>query len=625
MPTVLIADDEPVILKVMGRFLEKKGRTLLFAESADAALRLARQHAPIDVALLDKNLGDGSGVEVARELKAAWPEAEVILITAYASLQSAIEAVKVGAYDYLTKPIEDFEALDLKVSNAEEKVRLGREHRRMVAELAESELRYRQILESTPDALLVCDAEGGAIRDANPAAALLFGRCLDDLRALTAGELLAEPGAAPAGVPDPGRGAPVRFRKPGGESFPAEVRRGELSVEGRTFATLAIRDVSERERLAAERREAEDRLRRAQKMDALGRLAGGIGHDLGNLIGVVTTYAELLLESWSAPSRDDMEALQSAAERAAQLVRQMMTMCRHGPSAPAVVSVNAAVADTVKMLRRTLGEGVEVATRLAAEPWGVRIDPVQLGQVLLNLAVNARDAMPAGGRLEIATENLAGAGGEPGPAESVLLSVSDTGEGMTEDVRQHVFEPFFTTKDPGKGTGLGLSVTYGIVSQAGGTISVESEPGKGTVFRIRLPRAAGGEAGAAASARAAPVRARRTVLVAEDEDALRKVVGRTLEQLGLAVLGARTGEEALALAQGTPVDVLLADVVMPRMSGPDLAAALRRDHADLKVLLMTAFPGDPRAVRAAEAGEAVLHKPFRRSALEERLRALLEA
>ncbi len=621
MQTVLIADDEAVILKVLGRFLQKEGRTLLLASTGDEALALARTRGPIDVALLDKNFGNWSGLELAARLKDEDPHTEVILVTAYVSLQSAIEAVQLGAYDYVSKPIEDFDALGLKVTNAAHKAALAREHRRTVAALAESELRYRQLFETSPDALLVLAADGQATREANPAAGALFGLTPEELAARPVRELFG---------PAEERSELVRGVRADGTIFLAEAREGEVELGGERLATWALRDVSVREELAAERQRVEAQLRHAQKMEAVSRLAGGIGHDLGNLLSVVLTLSDIL--STEQPGSEDLAAIRSAAERASALVRQMMAMARRSPASPTSVAPGEVVGDTVRMLRRTLDPAIEIASELSPEAPRVMVDPGQLGQVVLNLAINARDAMPHGGRLTLralAVELLERASRRAGltPGRYAAIEVEDQGTGMSAEVREKIFEPFFTTKEAGKGTGLGLAVTYGIVSQAGGAIEVESELGRGTLFRVLLPRALEPEEhpGFGLHTGSRDGLARLTALVAEDDPSLREALARELQGAGMRVLSAGSGEEALevAHAHGQGIDVLVSDVVMPRMSGQDLARRLTAKQPGVKVLFITGFPGDPRAVEAAGLPGELLQKPFRGAALVERVQKLV--
>jgi CheY-like chemotaxis protein len=370
-------------------------------------------------------------------------------------------------------------------------------------------------------------------------------------------------------------------------------------------------------------------------MEAVGRLAGGIAHDFNNLLTVVTGRVELLLRRLppGEPVRRDLELIKKTGDRAAMLTRQLLAFSRKQMLQPKVLDLNGIVAGVVQMLQRLIGEDIDLVTLLDPNLGPVRADPAQLEQIILNLAVNARDAMPQGGRLVIETANIdldetfaaVNPGATAGP--HVLLQVSDTGAGMSPEVQAHIFEPFFTTKDVGKGTGLGLATVYGIVKQHDGYITVESTPGAGATFRIYLrrieeaPRDA--EVGAAASR---AVTGSETVLLVEDEDGLRELAREILTAAGYKVLVAAGPVEGLELAgrHGGPIHLLLTDVVMPQMSGRELADRLVPEHPGMRVLYMSGYTDDAIVHHGVlDPGTVLLPKPFTPDALTRKVREVL--
>jgi len=409
-----------------------------------------------------------------------------------------------------------------------------------------------------------------------------------------------------------------------------------LGADGRVEQVYCMGiDVTERRRL-------EEQMRQAQKMQAIGQLAGGVAHDFNNLLTIINGYTQVLMQQFPPESNtwSLLNEIHEAGERSAALTRQLLAFSRKQVLSPQAVDVNAIVAGTEKMLHRMIGEDIELVTRLGTQLHIVYLDPGQLEQVLLNLAVNARDAMPRGGRITIETQNIeldvsfvrSRANLQPGPF--VLLSFSDTGCGMTADVRAHLFEPFFTTKGPGKGTGLGLATVYGIVDQAGGHIEVDSEPGQGAAFRIYLPRmvpaaqaaVVGGDCGSVPAhtldgpgapacdlACGADVVGTETILVVEDDDCVRGVLRHVLSDCGYKVLEAGSGDDALRLTERLTahIDLLITDVVMPNVSGRELAEQLVARHADMKVLFVSGYTDDA-VVRHGILNQEVhfLQKPF---------------
>jgi len=386
-----------------------------------------------------------------------------------------------------------------------------------------------------------------------------------------------------------------------------------------------------------ERKLAEDQLRQSQKIEAVGQLAGGVAHDFNNLLGVITGYADLLLKDVGPqhPGARRVHEIRKAADRATGLTRQLLAFSRKQVLQPRVLDLNAVVGDMEKMLGRLIGENIQVIAKFGTELGRVKADPGQIEQVIMNLAVNARDAMPRGGKLILETTNTelgenylpTHPGAKPG--RYVLLAVSDTGHGIDAVTLPRIFEPFFTTKEQGKGTGLGLSTVYGIVKQSGGYIMVYSEPGHGSTFKVYLPRVdEEAEAPGAGEVAAQPVaRASETILLVEDEKSLREMVREILEEGGYTVLQGGSPEEALAAARSHPgpIHLMVTDVVMPRMGGRDLAAELATLRPGLRVLYMSGYTDNAIVHQGVlDAGTHFLQKPFTADALFRKVRAVLD-
>ncbi len=536
MASILIVDDEPVVLDVLKRLLEEEGRDISLAGSPDEAMRVAAR-GPLDVALIDKNLRGASGLDLSRKLKALQPELEVILITGYASLDTAIEAVQIGAFDYLTKPIDDYAALALKVHNAMEKSRLRRGQRELLERLSESEARYRHLVASAPDAVVVYEVQSGLIQDANGAAVQLYEYTLEELTRLRAIQL---------GPTDPGR---HEHRRKNGTAFAADVSATEFTLKGKRLRVQSVRDATAAVQAERERRALEERLRVSQKMEAVGRLAGGVAHDFNNLLTIMSAHAEFLSQQLG-PDNLEVQGIARAAERGAALTKQLLLFSRHKPVAHEHLDLNGAVTEVMRLLARVLGEGVR------------------------------------------------------------------------EEVLARLFEPFFTTKEFGKGTGLGLATVYGIVRACGGAIDVESRPGAGSTFRIYLP--ASDEPPAAKGRVAHPPEDGRgeTILLVEDEDPVRTLLRRILVDHGYRVLEARDGADGLrrSLEHGGEIHLLLTDMVMPEMTGPELAQRVAEQRPTTRVLFMTGYTEHDSAGAAA-----LLHKPFSTTTLLGQVRRLLDA
>jgi signal transduction histidine kinase len=400
-------------------------------------------------------------------------------------------------------------------------------------------------------------------------------------------------------------------------------RKGEDGEKLRPTTSARLDPVDEQERI-------QSRLQQSQRLESLGELAGGIAHDFNNLLAVIINYAAFVAHDLEGEARapgggrwlstlEDVEQIRRASERAANLTRQLLSFAHRDVVQAEVIDVNAIVTEVEHLLRRTIGEHVELVSSLQADLLAVTMDPGQLEQILVNLAINARDAMPDGGRVTIDTANLTideiyvNSNSELTPGPYVRLRIADTGTGMTKDVAKRAFDPFFTTKPPGQGTGLGLASVYGIVKQASGYAQLYSELGIGTTFTALIPATDKPLAYSEQQPQPTPITHERTILLVEDERALREVTGRMLVSHGYHVVAAEDGEQALlaARAHGDVIDLLLTDVIMPRMTGPQLAEIFQRAHPEARVLLMSGF-AQPILDAQGQLSQsfALLDKPF---------------
>jgi PAS domain S-box-containing protein len=516
---------------------------------------------------------------------------------------------------------------------------------RLASALAESEARYRTLVEDMPDAVMVSVNDrivfvnrAGLTMVGAAHASEVVGRTLYDF---VHADSVAEVQARLLALEHPGnqlRAARRRVQRLDGEAVDVEVTSTTLKYGSEQAVQAVFRDVSERQRSEAALRDAELRLQQSQKLEAVGRLAGGIAHDFNNLLTVITVYTQLAVESMppTDPRAADLREVQQAARRAADLTRQLLAFSRKQVMQPTVLDLNLVVHDVQKMLRRVIGEDVRLATLPSPREATIRADRNQLEQVLMNLVVNARDAMPDGGRLTIATRVLAeGEAPLPGDADierpagpMVRLDVSDTGIGMEAAVRERVFEPFFTTKPMGRGTGLGLSTVYGIVKQTGGFVTVDSTPGRGTTFSLFFPLVDSPLLdGSPVPAPALPSGS-ETILLVEDEHAVREAAQRILSECGYLVLVASDGSDALALAREHRgrISLLLTDLVMPDMGGRELVARVADIDPAIRVMYMSGYTDEQILERRSpdEPDAELILKPFAIEVLATRVRAALD-
>jgi two-component system, cell cycle sensor histidine kinase and response regulator CckA len=524
-------------------------------------------------------------------------------------------------------------------------------HRRAQEELQKSTERLQAVLNAAVDGIVLIDTSG-LIQSVNPSAERMFGYAAEDLLGQNVKVLMPAPWRdehdgylsrylATGEARIIGSGRQVEGRRRDGSTFPLDLAVSEVRHADELFFLGTLRDISERVRLEAE-------IRQAQKMEAVGRLAGGVAHDFNTLLGTIRGYSELLLTAL-APSealRRHVEQIHRAALRGAQLTRQLLLFSRRQEIRAQAVDLEKLLADVEVMLERLIGEDVRLIREIEPHLGHVWGDPGELHQVILNLVVNACDAMPAGGTLRLslssleAGRELAVEGGRLAPGPYVVLLVADTGVGMDEEVRRRIFEPFFTTKEPGKGTGLGLSTVHAIVRRSKGGIAVASRPGQGATFRIYLPRAGDRvrEEEAPGVQRDQPEEAagagdsgagRQTLLLVEDDDFFRGLLRQVLEGQGYQVLAAENPAAALELAaaHGEDIRLLLSDMVMPGGNGADLARTLVARHPGLKVALMSGYTDDALASREADitVADAFLEKPFATQDLLRLIRGLLGA
>ncbi len=749
--SILVIDDDPGTCQTIGDVLELRGHAIQIATRGQSALETLTRRA-VDLAILDIQLPDISGLELLQSLKRSSPATEVIIITGHASVPSAVQAINGTAFAYLTKPFE-MDHLLATVDKALGKQRLERA-------LRESEERYRLVAEHIQDAIFLLDLEGcvvfanrrgaeltgyteaefhnrplssfltpeGAVEavsrleatrtshevdrffetelvrrdgsriwvEANVANVLKDGQISGRLAVVrditarrqaeaalrqTSQRLQAVVDASPVAISVVDEAGRVVFwsraaakllgwpeeeilgrqlptvpdqRRLEFEAAMARSRGGEATLYetqwlrkdgslvdviasgapligpngGTTGTMVMLVDITER-------KELEEQLRQAVKMEGIGRLAGGVAHDFNNLLTVIGGRTYLLLSQMPADHamRRDIELIQQTGARAAALTRQLLAFSRKQILEPTELDLNEVVSDMQSLLDRLLGEDVDIAMDLDPDLGTVTADYGQIEQVIVNMAVNARDAMPRGGRLTLETRNVeldetyARQHVDVRPGAYVALTVSDTGTGMDAATRARVFEPFFTTKAPGKGTGLGLATVYGIVKQSTGHITVYSEPGYGTNFRVYLPRTEAAEVLPLEARRETSPRGSETVLLAEDDSNLRTLAREILETQGYTVLESQDVEDAIRIAEGYggAVELLVTDVVMPRMSGRALADAVKRHRPDIEVLFMSGYTDDAIVHHGVlDPATPFLQKPFNPGSLARKVREVLD-
>ncbi len=605
---VLLVEDNPGDARLFTELVRETGAgqwKLVQVDRLSAALDLLKRE-PFDVMLLDLSLPDVDGLETLIRAHTEAPKIPIVVLTGHDDEALAVRAVRAGAQDYLVKGRMDG---DLLVRS----IRYASERGRAIEALERREEHYRSLIENSMDLISILSLDG-TIRYASPSHERMLGYPLDELvgRNVVSFVHPDDKARVQAALVNGNNGRPVecRIRHSDGSWRILESFSRDLShVAGVNGMVVNARDITERRRL-------EEQLHHSQRLEAVGRLAGGVAHDFNNLLMVITGYSHMLLDAMhpSDPARQDLEQVVKASERATDLTRQLLAFSRRQGVRASLVNLNALVQEMDRMLRRVLGEEIELTVRLAPELKAVRADPGQIEQVILNMVVNARDAMPSGGRLLIETKNSS-----PPCEESVIISISDTGIGMDSQVLSRVFEPFFTTKE--HGTGLGLATSYGIIKENGGDLRVDSTPAKGTTFHIELPIAEQTPEDLEVPKENQPPRGSETILLVEDEDPVRRVVETMLKRHGYNVLASGSSKDALVAAERHRgvIHLLITDMVMPGMSGRKMAECLAAGRPEMKVLYVSGY-GDA----TAQSDAHFLQKPFSTEELATKIREMLK-
>ena len=631
---VLIVEDSEDDARLLERELRRAGFDLLSKRvETEETMRSALEAQPWDLVISDYTLPGFSAPAALSTLQASGLDLPFIIVSGTVGEDVAVEGMRAGAHDFFLKG--KLTRLAPAVERELEQAAQRRARKEAEEAMRRSEERFRRLFDSNTIGIVIADLSGGTL-EANDAYLDMMGYGRDELLAgrlswdeITPPEYRERDQAAVAQLRQTGAAKPweKEMLRKDGKLVPVLMGLAMLSASEGTCIAYIV-DLSSRKLL-------EEQLRLSQKMEAVGQLAGGVAHDFNNLLTAILGYGSLLASRLApgAPGREEIDEILRASERAAALTKQLLAFSRKQVLEPVVLDVNELVRNLEKLLRRLIEEDVELVTRLDSSVASVRADPGQLEQVIMNLVVNARDAMPHGGKLTIETANAdldetyAQRHVTVHPGRYVMVAVSDTGIGMDAATKQHIFEPFFTTKEKGKGTGLGLSTVYGIVKQSGGNIWVYSEPGKGTTFKVYLPRVEETAAeGVPPSADSLPAVGTETILIVEDEASIRALSRRVLEKRGYRVLEASSGRDALErvrIEEG-PIHLLLTDLVMPDMGGTELASRLQQLHPDLRVLFMSGYTDDG-VVRNGllGPGRAFLQKPFTPHALARKVRDAL--